>query len=67
MKNYASFVVEGQWKVLLKMTFGKELTLNNVLHVPKIHKNLVFSSLLNKHEFHMVFEPNEIILSKSRM
>ncbi|XP_058197713.1 NADH dehydrogenase [ubiquinone] iron-sulfur protein 5-B isoform X2 [Rhododendron vialii] len=27
---------EGQEKIVLKMTSGKELTLNNVLHVPEI-------------------------------
>ena len=28
--------IKGQGKVVLKMTFGKELTLTNVLYVPKI-------------------------------
>ena len=38
------------------MTSGKELTLTNVLYVPKIRNNLVFSSLLNSHGFQLVFE-----------
>ena len=31
----------------MKMMFGKESTLTNVLYVPEICNNLVFSSLLN--------------------
>ena len=49
------------------MTSRKQLTLNNVLYVSKIRKNLVSGLLLNKHGFHMVFESDKIILSKSGM
>ena len=49
------------------MTSGKQLTLNNVLYVSKIRKNLVSGSLLNKHGFRMVFESDKVILSKSGM
>ena len=41
MGNSSSSKVEGQGKVVLNMTSGKELTLNDVLHVPEIRKNLV--------------------------
>ena len=34
MGNSSTSKVEGKEKVILKMTFGKELTLNDVLHVP---------------------------------
>ncbi|KAI3427701.1 uncharacterized protein J3R85_009272 [Psidium guajava] len=67
MGNSATSAVEGQGKVLLKMTSGKELTLNNVLYVPEIRKNLVSGSLLNKHGFRMVFESDKVTLSKSGM
>ena len=49
------------------MTSGKELTLTNVLYVPKIGKNLVSGSLLNSHGFKMVFELDKFVLSKSGM
>ncbi|KAL9447409.1 hypothetical protein AB3S75_014971 [Citrus x aurantiifolia] len=49
------------------MTSGKELTLNNVLYVPEIRKNLVFGSLLNKHSFRMVLESDRVVLSKNGM
>ena len=67
MRNFTSSAIEGQRKVLLKMTSKKQLTLNNVLYVPKIRKNLVSGSLLNKHGFCMVFELDKVILSKSGM
>ena len=51
MGNSAAFEIEGQGKVILKMTSGKELTLNDVFYVPEIRKNLVSRSLLNKHGF----------------
>ena len=67
MGNSATFKIKGQGKVILKMTFGKELNLNNVLYGHKIHKNLVFGSLLNNHGFQLVFESNKFVLSKSGM
>ncbi|XP_062119205.1 uncharacterized protein LOC133832951 [Humulus lupulus] len=59
MGNSATSKIEGQGKVILKMTFGKELTLNNVLYISDIRKNLVSCSLLNKHGFHMVLESDK--------
>ena len=47
------------------MTSEKELTLNDVLHVPKIRKNLVSRSLLSKKGFRLVFESNKFVLTKS--
>ena len=67
MGNSSSSKVEGQGKVVLKMTLGKELTLNDVLYVPKIRKNLVFGSLLNKKGFKLVFVLDNFILTKNGM
>ena len=67
MGNAASSDVEGQGKIILKMTSGKELTLNNVLYVPEIRKNLVSGSLLSKHGFRMVFESDKVVLTKAGM
>ena len=39
MGNFATSDIQGQGKVVLKMTYGKELTLKNVLYVPEIRKN----------------------------
>ena len=43
--------IQGQGKVILKMTSRKELTLNNVFYMLEIWKNLVSRSLLKKHGF----------------
>ena len=67
MGNSSTSDVEGKGKIILKMTSGKELTLNNVLYVSEICKNLVSSSLLNKHGFHMVFEYDNEVLTKAVM
>ena len=65
MGNSATSEIKCQGKVVLKMTFGNELTLTNVLYVPEIRKNLVFGSLLNSHGFWLVFEFDKFVLSKS--
>ena len=49
------------------MSSGKELTLNDVLHVPNIRKNLVSGSLLSKNGFLLVFESDKFLLTKSGM
>ncbi|KAF5937729.1 hypothetical protein HYC85_025235 [Camellia sinensis] len=67
MGNSFTSIVAGQGKVILKMTSGKELTLNNVLHVPDIRKNLVSGSLLSKNGFRLVFESDKFVLTKSGM
>ena len=67
MGNSTTFEIQGQGKVVLKMTFGKEMTLTNVLYEPEIRKNPMSSSLLNNQGFRLVFESNKFVLSKSRM
>ena len=64
---FATSKIKGHGKVVLNMTSGKELTMTDVLYVPKIHKNLVFGSLLNGHGFRLVFESDKFVLSKSKM
>ena len=65
MGNSITSEIDGQRKVVLKMTYGKELTLNKVLYVPEIRKNLVSGSLLSKHGFRMIFESDKVVLTKS--
>ncbi|TYK01391.1 pol polyprotein [Cucumis melo var. makuwa] len=67
MGNSSMSKVEGQGKVILKMTSENELTLNNVLHVPDIRKNLIFGSLLSKNGFQLVFVSDKFVLSKNEM
>ena len=51
LRNSTTLEVKDQGKVVLKMLFGNELTLTNVMYVLEIRKNLVFGSLLNNHRF----------------
>ncbi|XXG85520.1 hypothetical protein AAC387_Pa11g0582 [Persea americana] len=67
MGNSATSKVEGQGQMVLKMTSGKKLTFNNVLHVPDIRKNLVSDLLLSKKGFKLVFESDKFVLTKSGM
>lgn len=64
MENSATSEIKGERKVISKMTFRKELTLNNIVYVPKLCKNLVSGSLLNNHGFRLVFESDKFFLSK---
>ena len=67
MGNSAVSKVDGKGKVILKWTSGKELALNDVLHVPDIRNNLISGSILRKKGFKMVFESDKFILTKSGM
>ncbi|GJY69162.1 retrovirus-related pol polyprotein from transposon TNT 1-94 [Tanacetum coccineum] len=67
MVNSATSEVKGEGDVVLKMTFGKELKLKNVLFVLKIRRNLVSGGLLNKFGFKLMLESDKFILSKSGM
>ena len=64
MGNSTTSDIEGRSQVILKMTFRRDLSLNNVLFVPEIEKNLVSGSLLNQHGFKMVFELDKVVLTK---
>ncbi|MDV3192908.1 MAG: hypothetical protein Q8840_03050, partial [Sweet potato little leaf phytoplasma] len=54
MDNSDTAKVEGTGKVGLKMISGKVLTLNNVLYVSELRRNLISISLLDKNEFKYV-------------
>ena len=60
-------LVQGKGKVLLKLTYGKTLALNDVLHVPSIRVNLVFVALLGKVGIKISFEFNKIIMTKNNV
>jgi len=65
MGDSAVSKVERKRKVILKWTSRKELTLNNVLHVSDIRKNLISSSILSKKVFRMVFESEKFVLTRN--
>ena len=57
--------VLGKNKVVLKLTSGKNLALNEVLHVPNIRANLVSIALLGKARVKVSFESDKIIMTKN--
>jgi hypothetical protein len=61
MDTSATFSIPGQGKVVMKITLGRELTLNKVPYVPDICKNLVSGSLLSMYGFRIVFESNKVV------
>lgn len=60
-------MIQGEGKVILKMTSEKNLTLNNLLYVQEIHKNLVSRLLLDKNRFRLMVEFYKVILTKFEM
>ncbi|XP_071900903.1 uncharacterized protein [Coffea arabica] len=59
--------VLGKGKVFLKLTSGKTLALNDVLHVPNIRANLVSVALLGKVGVKVSFESGKIIMTKNNI
>jgi len=67
MGNSVVSKIEVKVKVILNWTFRKELTLNDVLYVLDIRKNLNFRSILSKMGFTMDFELDKFVLTKRRV
>lgn len=55
----------GTGRVDLKLTSGKTLTLQNVLHVPSVRKNLISGSLLVQAGYKIVLEANKVVITKN--
>ncbi|GJW67933.1 retrovirus-related pol polyprotein from transposon TNT 1-94 [Tanacetum coccineum] len=64
MGNETASKIEGKGKVILKLTFGKDLVLSNMLHVPNITKNLIFGPILSNKGFKLVFESDKFVITK---
>ncbi|PHT58004.1 hypothetical protein CQW23_00367 [Capsicum baccatum] len=67
MANSATAKVERTGKIFLKMTFDKVLTLNNVLYVLELRRNLISVSLLDKNGFKCVTVSGKIVISKGEI
>nr|GEV92964.1 hypothetical protein [Tanacetum cinerariifolium] len=52
--------VQGKGSVALEFSYGKTITLFNVLYVPKLRKNLVSGPMLNKCGYKQVNESDEV-------
>lgn len=58
--------VMGKGKILLILTSGKILSLNNVLHVPNIRYNLISVFVIGKAGVKVSFEGDKIVMTKNR-
>nr|XP_016461129.1 PREDICTED: uncharacterized protein LOC107784499 [Nicotiana tabacum] len=67
MRNSATAKIEGYGKIFLKMTSSKVLTLNNVLHVLEIKKNLASVALLIKNGFKCAFVSDKVVIYKNEI
>jgi len=65
MGNHNTTKVLGMGSVKIQFTFGKKVTLVNVLYVPAMRKNLVSADLLCKSGLKAIVESNKLILSKN--
>ena len=59
--------VLGKGKVMLKLTLGKTLALNDMLHVSNIRANLVSVDLLGKVGVKVSFESDRIVMTKNNI
>ena len=59
--------MSGKGKVLLKLTFGKTLSLTNVLHIPHFRHNLISVRLLGKAGIKVLFDGGIVTLSKNKI
>jgi len=67
IRNSSTSKVLGVGKFILKMTFEKLMTFNNVFYVDDIKMNLMSSSLLSKNSFKLVFENEKFALLKTNV
>ena len=51
--------------ILLKMTFRKLLTINNMLHIVDIRNNFMFESIVSNNRFKMILNNDIFIFNKS--
>ena len=65
MGNISQSKIEVTLKVLLKMSYGLEVILTNMKHVPDTRKNIISGSLMSKHGFRINFESDQLIFRKS--
>ena len=59
--------VLGKGKVMLNLTSGKTMALNDVLHVPNIRENLVSIALLGKVGVKVLFKYDKIVMTNNNI
>ncbi|GAA0176199.1 hypothetical protein LIER_29237 [Lithospermum erythrorhizon] len=67
MANSSTSNIEGEGTVVLNIASGKEVTLNHILYVPNVRKNLISGLLLIKNGFCIFIEADKLTLPKVGM
>ena len=67
MRNHNATVVAGKEMLEINFFSGKEMTPNNVFHVPDIRKNLVSTNLIYKNGFKIVVEATHVLYRRKRL
>src|SRR5690606_29788823 len=67
MGNTVVSKIEGRGKVVMKMTFGREITLQNMKHVPDMRTNLVSGTLLSKNGFSTTLKADKLVIRKNEV
>ena len=67
VRNNRHVPVSGKGKVLLKLTFNKNLSLTNVLYIPHFLQNLISIRLLGKASIKVLFDGGIVTLSKNEI
>ena len=67
MENSTTARVMGKWKILLKFTFSKLLSLSNVLYVLSLCRNLVSGILLNKAGLKTIVRHDRVVISRNKV
>ena len=65
MGNSTTVEVIRKWKIILKLTSEKTLSLSNVLYVPSLCRNLVSESMLNRAGLKIILEGDKVVLTKN--
>jgi hypothetical protein len=64
VRDNRSVPVVGKGKALLKLSYGKTLSLSNVLHVPHFRHNLIPVHLLGNAGLQVLFDDGIVIFTK---
>ena len=67
LKDDSTRELKGTARIDLRMTSGKVLTLQDVLHVPSLWRNLISESSFFRAGYRIVKESNKFIISKSNI
>lgn len=67
MRNTEVSKIESHSKVILKMSYRLEVTVENVKHMPNMRKDLVLRTFFNKNGFSMTLVADKLMIRKNEV